>query len=54
MQRSEKEFGNMVQGDGRKGEKGTDSIFVMTHYEIRSIPKDQVVTYTHIVVDHRP
>ena len=40
-----KEFGNMAQGDRKTGTKGTDSIFVMTHKEIKNIPKDRVVTY---------
>ena len=49
-----KEFGNMVQGDMRTGEKGTNSISVMSHNEIRSILKDLVVTYASIAVDHHP
>ena len=49
-----KESGNIAQGDMKIGEKGTSSIFVMFHDEIRSIPKDRVVTYAGIVVDQRP
>ena len=32
---------------------GTDSLFVMTHKEIRNIPKDRTVTYVRMVVDYR-
>ena len=35
----------MAQGDERTGEEGTTSISVVSHDEIRSIPKDRVVTY---------
>ena len=38
-----KDFENGVQeGDKKTDEKGTNSIFVMPHNEIRSIPKDRV------------
>ena len=43
----------MAQGDNKTGEKGTNSIFVMTHEEIKNIPKDRVVIYARIVVDFR-
>ena len=49
-----KEIGNMAQGDLKTGEKGTNSIFAMTHDEIANIPKDRVVTYASVVVDFRP
>ena len=49
-----KEFGNLAQGGNRTGEKGTNSIFVMTHKQILRNPKDRVVTYGRIVVDYRP
>jgi hypothetical protein len=29
-----KDFGGMAQGDNKMGQKGTNSIFVMTHDEI--------------------
>ena len=48
-----KEFGGMAQGDNKTGQKGTNSIFVMSHIEIALIPSDPVVTYAGIVVDHR-
>ena len=49
-----KEFSGMVQGDNKTGQKGTNSIFVMSHIEIALIPSDHIVTYAGIVVDHRP
>jgi len=49
-----KEFGNLAQGDLKTGEKGTNSVFVMTHEEIKLIPKDRTVTYGRVVVDYRP
>jgi hypothetical protein len=33
---------------------GTNTIFFLSHDKIRRIPKDRVVTYTRIVIDHRP
>jgi hypothetical protein len=33
---------------------GTNTIFYLTHDEIRRIPKDRTVTYARIVIDHRP
>ena len=48
-----KEFGNIVQGDNKTGKKGTNCAFVMTHEQIKNIPKDRVVTYARIVIDHR-
>jgi hypothetical protein len=35
-----KDFGGMAQGCNKTGQKGTNAIFVMTHEEIRNIPKD--------------
>ncbi len=40
-----KDFGGMAQGDEKTGQKGTNSIFVMTHDKIAHIPKNQTVTY---------
>jgi hypothetical protein len=45
-----KDFGSMAQGDNKTGQKGTNSIFVMTHKEIKKIPKLQTVTYARVVV----
>ncbi len=47
-------FGSMAQGNNKTGQKGTTSIFVMTHEEIRKIPKTQTVTYARVVVDFQP
>ena len=42
---SGKDFGGMVQGDNKMGQKDTNANFVMTQYEIRLIPADQTITY---------
>jgi hypothetical protein len=47
-----KELGRLAQG--WDGTKGTETIFFMTHEEIKAIPKDHTVTYARIVVDYRP
>ncbi len=47
-------FGGMAQGNNKTGQKGTDSIFVMTRAEIPCISKNQTVTYSCMVVDFRP
>ncbi len=49
-----KDFGGMAQGDKKAGQKGTNSIFVMTHAEIPNIPKDRTVTYAWVVVNFCP
>jgi hypothetical protein len=49
-----KDFGGMVQGDNKTGQKGTNSIFVMTYDEIRLIPADQTVTYARVVINFCP
>jgi hypothetical protein len=50
-----KDFGGMAQGDDKTGQKGTNSIFVMTHAEIKQACADKVnFTYAKIVVDFRP
>ncbi len=46
-----KDFGGMAQGDLKMGQKGTNSIFVMTHEEISPIPQNQTVTYACVVVN---
>jgi len=50
-----KDFGGMAQGDRKTGQKGTNSVFLMTHKEI-NIAKaaGHKWTYARIVVDHRP
>ncbi len=49
-----KDFGGMAQGDNKTGQKGTNSIFVMTHAEVKLIPNAQTVTHACIVVDFHP
>ena len=49
-----KEFGNLARGDERTGTEGTDSVFVMSHQDIKTIPSDKVVTYAMIVVNFCP
>jgi hypothetical protein len=49
-----KDFGGMAQGDNKTGQQGTNSIFVMTHDDIRHIPTDRTITYARVVVDFRP
>jgi hypothetical protein len=49
-----KDFGGMMQGNQKPGQKGTNSIFVLTHNKISCIPKGQTVTYARAVVDFCP
>ncbi len=50
-----KDFGGMAQEDPKSGQKGTSSVFVMTHKEIDiAMAAGNKWTYTRIVVDHRP
>jgi hypothetical protein len=50
-----KDFGGMAQGDDKTGQKGTNSIFVVTHTKIKQAYVDKVTfTYAQIVVDFRP
>ncbi len=49
-----KDFGGMAQGDEKTGQKGTNSIFVMTHDKIKNILRTQTITYACIVVDFCP
>ena len=50
-----KDFGGMTQGDLKTGQKGTNSVFVMTQKEIDiAIAAGHKWTYVRIVVDHRP
>ena len=50
-----KDFGGMAQGDNKTGQKGMNSVFVMTHKEI-DIAKaaGHKWTYARVVVDYRP
>ena len=53
-----KELGRLAQGYGEKGAddyvKGMNTVLFMDLDKIKTIPKDQVVTYARIVVDYRP
>jgi hypothetical protein len=50
-----KDFGGIAQGDNKTGQKGTNSMFVMKHNEIKKTYLDkQKFTYAKVVVDHRP
>jgi hypothetical protein len=50
-----KDFGGMVQGNDKTGQKGTNSIFVMTRAKIeKAYAQKQMFTYAKIVVDFRP
>ncbi len=49
-----KDFGSMAQGDNKTGQKGINSIFVMSHNKIKKIPTNQTITYAHVVVDFQP
>jgi hypothetical protein len=50
-----KDFAGMVQRDNKTGQKGTDSVFVMTHKEI-DIAKvaGHTWTYVQVVIDYQP
>ncbi len=50
-----KDFGGMAQGDNKTGQKGTNSMFVMTHREIAQVySKKKFFTFANPVVDYRP
>ena len=50
-----KDSGGMAQGDDKTGQKGTNSIFVMTHTKIKQAYAEKVTfTYAKIVVDLHP
>ncbi len=49
-----KDFGGMSQGDNKTGQPGTNAIFVMLPSDIPNIPKDRVVMYARVVIDHCP
>jgi hypothetical protein len=49
-----KDFGGMSQGDDKTGQKGTNAMFIMSPQDIPNIPKNRVVTYARVMVDHHP
>ncbi len=49
-----KDFGGMVQGDNKTGQKETNAILVMMHDEIRHVLRqNKKFTYGNLVVDYR-
>jgi hypothetical protein len=50
-----KDFGGMVQGCNKTGQKGTKAMFVMAHDEIRhALAAKKFFTYANPVMDYRP
>ncbi len=49
-----KDFGGMSQGDNKTGLPVTNAIFVMLPSDVPNIPKDRVITYAKVVVNHHP
>ena len=49
-----KYFGKLSQGDNKTKIYSMGSIFVMERHEIKNIPKDGTITYSHVVVGFRP
>jgi hypothetical protein len=49
-----KDFSGMAQGDNKTGQKGTNTMFVMTHDEIKhATAAENFFTYMNPVVDYR-
>jgi hypothetical protein len=49
-----KNFGGMVQGDNKTGQKGINALFVMTHNDIKhTIAAGFFFAYMNPVVDYR-
>jgi hypothetical protein len=49
-----KDFGGMVQGNNKTGQKGTNAMFVMTHDEIKqAVAAGKKITYMNPLVDYR-
>ncbi len=50
-----KDFGGMVQGDNKMGQKGTNAMFVMTHNKIaHAYCKKKFFTFANPVINYRP
>jgi hypothetical protein len=49
-----KDLGRMSQGKNKTGQQGTNAMFVMSPSDIPHIPKDHIITYASVVVDHCP
>ncbi len=50
-----RDFGSMAQGDNKTGQKGIDTMFVMSHNEIAHAQAvNKFFTYGNPVIDYRP
>jgi hypothetical protein len=49
-----KDFGRMAQGNNKTKQNGTTLIFLMTHKEIKRIPKNQTLMYGRVVMHFFP
>ncbi len=49
-----KDSAGMSQGDNKTGQKGTNAMFVMSLQDIPQFPKDCVVPYARVVINHHP
>jgi hypothetical protein len=47
-----KDFGGMSQGNDKTGQPGTNAMFVMLPSDVPNIPKDRVVAYVRVVINH--
>jgi hypothetical protein len=48
------DFVGVSQGNNKTGQKGTNAMFVMSSSDKPLIPKVRIITYTRVVVNHRP
>jgi hypothetical protein len=49
-----KDFRGMSQGNNKTGQTGTNAMFAMSLSDVPLIPKDGVITYARVVVNHCP
>jgi hypothetical protein len=49
-----KDFGGMSLGDNKMGQKGTNVMFLKLPSDVPNIPKDRVIMYARVVIDHCP
>jgi hypothetical protein len=45
---------SMSQSDNKTGQKGTNTMFVMLPLDVPNIPKDRVIIYARVIVNHCP
>ncbi len=51
----EKDVGGMAQGCNNTGQKGTNTMFIMTHDKIQhALAAENFFTYANLFVDYRP